>query len=283
MEMEKITRIVGLIGITLALLWTIFPIYWLFITGIKTQTEVLTRPPILIPPDPDWHFYWDTISPFGRGVERGIDALKDSIIISTSTTVLSVLFGSMAAYVLSVFPKRVPTGGESMAFTILTFKMMPPIVVALPLFWLFYQMNLLDTHIALIISFTSFNLPFVIWLMKGFFDDIPKPILEAAFLDGYSPFQMFRKIALPLVGPGLMSVTALCFVFSWNEFLISLILTATSVRPFTVTLVTWMTAMEIAWAHRAALAMIGSVPPLIVIWLLRERLVRGLTLGAVKY
>jgi len=276
-----VVRFVFIVVAAVVLIWTLFPVYWLAVTGVKTQTDVLTRPPVWLP-NPDWHFYRDLLTAGGIATGSGFFSLIDSLIISSGTTLLCVIFGAMAAYVLSVFPGNVPTGGKSMAYTILTFRMFPPIVPTIPLFWLFYTLGLLDTHASLIIAFTTFNLPFAIYLMKTFFDDIPRPILEAALVDGYSPFKLFWKIALRLAIPGLVSVSALCFVFSWNEFLMSLILTATKVRPYTVLLATWMTSMEIAWAHRAALAVIGIIPPILLVWILRERLVRGMTLGAVR-
>jgi multiple sugar transport system permease protein len=281
MKDNLLIRFVFIVAAAVIIIWTLFPVYWLAVTGVKTQTDVLTRPPVWLP-IPDWHFYQDVLSGTGIAMGSGIASLKDSLIISTGSTILCVVFGAMAAYVLSAFPRNVPTGGNSMAYTLLTFRMFPPIVPAIPLFWLFFILGLLDTHLSLIIAFTTFNLPFAIYMMKTFFDDIPRPILDAGLLDGYSPFKLFRKIALPLVMPGLVSVTALCFIFAWNEFLMSLILTATNVRPYTVELAVWMTSMEIPWADRAALAVIGIIPPIVLVWILRERLVRGMTLGAVR-
>jgi len=278
---DLVVRLVFIVVAAVIVLWTLFPIYWLAVTGVKTQTDVLTSPPVWFP-KPDWHFYRDVLSESGISQGVGYIALRDSLIISMGTTLLCVILGAMAAYVCSVFPANVPTGGKSMAFTILTFRMFPPIVPTIPIFWLFFLLGLLDTHLSLIIAFTTFNLPFAIYMMKTFFDDIPRPIVDAGLVDGYSPFKLFWKIVLPLAVPGLVSVTALCFVFAWNEFLMSLILTSTAVRPYTVLLATWMTAMEIAWAHRAALAVVGIIPPIILVWILRDRLVRGMTLGAVR-
>jgi len=280
-------RFILVVAAAVIMIWALFPVYWLAVTGVKTPADVLTSPPVWFP-DPDWHPYRDVL--FVKGGAEGISytQLTDSLIISIGTTILSVTLGAMAAYVCSIFPANVPTGGKNMASRILIFRMFPPVVSAFPLLWLFFYLpGLSDTHLSLIIAFASFNLPFVVYIMKTFFDDIPRPILEAGLVDGYSPFRLFWKIALPLATGGLVSVTALCFIFSWNEFFMSLILTGTRVRPWTLQLASWMACgevkcSEITLPYRAALATIGMVPPIVLVWILGDRLVRGMTLGTVR-
>jgi multiple sugar transport system permease protein len=254
-----------------------FPVMWMFLTSFKTEAEYFSYPPVFIPQDFSLRNYFNAMAfpPDGRG---GLQGLRDSLIIALSTTVASVVMGSLAAYSLS----RFKTGGENFSFWILSTRMMPPIAPALPLFLIFKQFKLLDTHLALIIANTIFNLPFVIWLLKGFFDDLPEQMEEAALLEGCSHWGAFWRIALPLVAPGVVAVSLFSFIFAWNEFMFALLLTRRNVRTLTIIVPSLVGGHEILWGEIAAIGMVAILPCILLSLLLQRYLVRGLSMGAVK-
>jgi multiple sugar transport system permease protein len=213
--------------------------------------------------------------PEGRG---GIQGLRDSMIISLATMLVTLVVGSLAAYSFA----RYRTGGENLSFWVLSTRMFPPVASALPLFLLFKQFKLLDTHMALIIANTIFNLPFVIWLLKGFFEDLPIELEEAALIDGASPFGAFRQIALPLVAPGLVATALFSFIFTWNEFMFALLFTRSEVRTLTIIVPSLVGGHEILWGEIAAVGTVAIIPGVLLALLLQRYLVRGLTMGAVK-
>jgi multiple sugar transport system permease protein len=160
--------------------------------------------------------------------------------------------------------------------------MMPPVAAIIPIYIIMKKVRLLDTPWALIIIYLTFNLPFVVWMMKGFFEDIPPAIEESALIDGCSEFAVFRKIALPLVAPGLAATAILIFIFSWNEFLFALILTGTRAVTLPVGIIGFMKETGINWGYMTAGGMLALVPVVIFTILVQKHLVKGLTLGALK-
>lgn len=259
------------------LIMFMFPVVWMFLTSFKSEEEYFSYPPVFLPKDFSLRNYFNAMAfpPDGRG---GLQGLRDSLIIAVSTTIASVIMGSLAAYSLS----RFKTGGENFSFWILSTRMMPPIAAALPLFLIFKQLKLLDTHMALIIANTIFNLPFVVWLLKGFFDDLPVEMEEAALIEGCSSWGAFWRIALPLVAPGIVAVSLFSFIFAWNEFMFALLLTRRSVRTLTIIVPSLVGGHEILWGEIAAIGMVAILPGVLLSLLLQRYLVRGLSMGAVK-
>jgi multiple sugar transport system permease protein len=271
---QKVITVVVLIA---ALAFFMFPVIWMFLTSFKTEAEYFSYPPVFIPEDFSFRNYFNAMAfpPDGRG---GLQGLRDSLIIASATTVASVLIGSLAAYSLS----RFKTGGDNFSFWILSTRMFPPVAAALPLFLIFKQIKLLDSHLALIIANTVFSLPFVIWLLKGFFDELPTELEEAALIDGCSYWGAFTRVALPLVTPGLMATALFSFIFAWNEFMFALILTRRTVRTLTIIVPSMVGGHEILWGEIAAIGTVAIIPGILLALLLQRYLVRGLTLGAVK-
>jgi multiple sugar transport system permease protein len=271
---QKAITVVVLIA---ALAFFMFPVIWMFITSFKTEAEYFSYPPVFIPEDFSFRNYFNAMAfpPDGRG---GLQGLRDSLIIASATTVASVLIGSLAAYSLS----RFKTGGDNFSFWILSTRMFPPVAAALPLFLIFKQIKLLDSHLALIIANTVFSLPFVIWLLKGFFDELPTELEEAALIDGCSYWGAFTRVALPLVTPGLTATALFSFIFAWNEFMFALILTRRTVRTLTIIVPSMVGGHEILWGEIAAIGTVAIIPGILLALLLQRYLVRGLTLGAVK-
>lgn len=269
----------GLVALVLiaALIFFLFPVVWMILTSFKTNAEYFSNPPVFIPHNFSLTNYFNAMRPVPEG-RGGIQGLRDSLIISIATMIVTVVVGSLAAYSFA----RYRTGGENLSFWVLSTRMFPPVASALPLFLLFKQFDLLDKHLALIIANTIFNLPFVIWLLKGFFEDLPVELEEAALIDGASPFGAFWRVALPLVTPGLVATALFSFIFTWNEFMFALLFTRSDVRTLTIIVPSLVGGHEILWGEIAAVGTVAVVPGVLLALLLQRYLVRGLTLGAVK-
>jgi multiple sugar transport system permease protein len=275
--MSSFQKVLTVVVLVVALIFFMFPVVWMFLTSFKTEAEYFSYPPVFIPEDFSFRNYFNAMAfpPDGRG---GLQGLRDSLIIASATTVVSVLIGSLAAYSLS----RFRTGGENFSFWILSTRMFPPVAAALPLFLIFKQIKLLDNHLALIIANTVFSLPFVIWLLKGFFDELPAELEEAALIDGCSHWGAFTRVALPLVTPGLVATALFSFIFAWNEFMFALLLTRRNVRTLTIIVPSLVGGHEILWGEIAAIGTVAIIPGILLALLLQRYLVRGLTMGAVK-
>lgn len=266
----------GVILVT-ALALFLFPVVWMVLTSFKNEKEFFSYPPVFIPKSFSLVNYLNAMRfpPDGRG---GLQGVRDSLIVSAGSMAVSLLLGASAAYSFA----RFRTGGQNVSFWVLSTRMFPPVASALPLFLLFRSLHLLDTHLALITANTVFNLPFVIWLLKGFFEDLPAELEEAALVDGASIFGAFRRIALPLVAPGLVVTALLSFIFTWNEFMFALLLTRSEVRTLTIIVPSLVGGHEILWGEIAAVGVVAIIPNVLLALLLQRYLVRGLTLGAVK-
>jgi multiple sugar transport system permease protein len=203
----------------------------------------------------------------------------NSVLISVSSTVLRILIGAPAAYgfARSDFP-----GKEDLFFFFLTTRMAPPISIAVPLFLFFTSLGLIDTIYAVVIAHTSFNLSLVVWMMRGFFAEIPREIDEAAMMDGRSRLGAFLFVVAPLAAPGIGATAVLCFILSWNEFLYAFILVAFDGRPLTVGIPGLVTPHGTLWGQVAAVAIVATLPIVLFTFLVQKQLVRGLTFGAVK-
>ena len=256
--------------------YCIFPFYIVITTALKNDREIFAWPPV-------WRFhatlanFYDALFVFGG--QGAATFILNSIIITGSSTVLSLVLGSMAAYGLARFKFR---GRRQLAFWILSTRFAPPIAFAVPMYLMVLQLDLLDAHIALILIYTSMNLSLVIWLLRGFFAEIPIEIEEAALVDGYTRLQIFWRIAVPLVRPGIITAGILASIFSWNEFLFASVLTQTNAATLPVYLSGFSNAMDMAWGQYMAVGVIALLPISAVALILQRYLVRGLTFGAVR-
>jgi multiple sugar transport system permease protein len=276
-RMSRTQTIITIGILVIALILFMFPVVWMFLTSFKSEAEYFSYPPVFIPRDFSFRNYTNAMAlpPDGRG---GLQGLRDSLIISLATTMVSVLVGALAAYSLA----RFKTGGENLSFWILSTRMFPPVAAALPLFLIFKEIKILDTHLALIIANTIFNLPFVIWLLKGFFEELPSELEEAALIDGCTYWGAFVRVALPLILPGLVATALFSFIFAWNEFMFALLFTRRAVRTLTIIVPSLVGGHEILWGEIAAIGTIAIIPGILLSLLLQRYLIRGLTLGAVK-
>ncbi|MBW2057538.1 MAG: carbohydrate ABC transporter permease [Deltaproteobacteria bacterium] len=250
-----------------------FPIFWTVITSIKPLDLIPRMPPV-------WWFRPTLEHYISIFVDKGLTkSLWNSFSIATMSTVLSLLVGTPAAYAFSRF--KLPAK-EHLAFYFLTARMAPPISVILPLFLIFSSLGLLDTKFVLVIAYMTFNFSFVIWMMRGFFNEIPPELDESAMVDGCSRFGAFLKVALPLTAPGLAASAIICFIFSWNEFLFALILTNISAKTLPVAAAGFITDRMVLWGKLCAASVVIYLPVMIFGLLTRRYLIRGLTLGGIK-
>jgi multiple sugar transport system permease protein len=269
----KVKKIVFVLITVIIFGFILFPPIVLFLTSIKTELDALSFPPKWICKPT----LQNSVNIFKTS--RFFRFLLNSVIVASANTVLSLGLGSLTAYGLARFKFR---GSENISFWILSIRMMPPVAAIIPMYIIMKKVRLLDTPWALIIVYLTFNLPFVVWMMKGFFEDIPRAIEESALIDGCSEFAVFRKIALPLVAPGLAATAILIFIFSWNEFLFALILTGTRAVTLPVGIIGFMKETGINWGYMTAGGMLALVPVVIFTILVQKHLVKGLTMGALK-
>lgn len=205
--------------------------------------------------------------------------LSNSLIIAISSTFLSIFFGVLTAYAFSRF--KVP-GEADLLFFILSTRMLPPIVVTIPIFLMYRALGLYDTHIGLILLYTAFNLSFAVWLLKGFIDEIPKEYEEAALVDGYTRLQAFRKIVLPQATTGIAATTVFSFIFAWNEYAFALMLTSSVARTAPPSLPSRIGTGGVEWSAIAAGSLLFLIPVVILTFALRKHLLRGVTFGAIR-
>lgn len=256
--------------------FALFPFYMMITTSVKTDQQAFAWPPIWIF-TPNFSSYYNALFVYGG---RGVDHyLLNSLLVTIASSALAVFLGAMAAYGLARF--RFP-GNRNIAFFILSTRFAPPIGFIVPIYLMVQRSGLLDEPIALIIVYTSMNLSLVTWLLRGFFLEIPIEIEEAALVDGYSRWQIFLRVALPLVRPGLAATAILSAIFSWNEFLFASIIAPGNAATIPVYLSGFSASMNIDWAEYMAVGTMAVLPIMIFTLVLQRHLVRGLTFGAVR-
>ena len=208
-----------------------------------------------------------------------VNRLKNSLIIAIGSTIFSVTLGLFAAYAFSRFD--IP-GKDDLLFFILSTRMLPAVVVTIPLFLMYRQVGLYDTHLGMIILYTVFNLSLTTWLLKGFIDEIPLEYEEAALVDGYTRFQAFFKIVLPQAATGIAATTVFAFIFAWNEYAFALMLTSQQARTAPPAIATMQGRGGIEWSAIAAGSLVFLIPVIIITFALRKHLLRGVTFGAIR-
>jgi multiple sugar transport system permease protein len=261
----------------LILLLAIFflaPVVLIFLTSIKTRLDALAFPPVWLfkPTFANFEEIFE-LHDFGR-------YFMNSLVVASMSTLLALVLGVPAAYSLARHKFR---GQQHVAFWILSIRMTPAIAAVIPIFIMLRTVRLLDNQIGLILVYSVLlNLPFVVWMMRGFFEDLPVELEESAMVDGCSRLGAFTRIALVLASPGLASTAILTFLFAWNEFVFALILTATSARTMPVAVQLFMRETGILWGQMTSAAVVMMVPVIILTFFIQRYLVRGLTFGAIK-
>jgi multiple sugar transport system permease protein len=281
----RLDRVMGWVGVTvrivvlaIAVAIAIIPFIYLFLNSIKGSMEFLAVPPQILPKQVTWENYQILFLKSGSDTSR---YLMNSIVITAVTTVISVTLGALAAYSLARidFPYKIAT---IIAFLFLVVRFYPKITTTLPYYMLMRNFHLLDTRLAIIIAHVSITLPFAVWLMLTFFQEIPRELEQSAMLDGAGPFERFVRIVLPLAWPGLATAAILTALVSWNEFLIASSLSAVNAKTLPVAVTSYVTDKGILWGPMSAMSTVIVLPIMLFALLVQRYLVRGLTLGAVK-
>ena len=257
----------------LVVLFFVFPIFMIVVTSLKSRVDALAVPPVWIF-RPVFDNYVNIFS------ENNFDFyFRNSLIIATLGTLFALVIGVPAAYSLA---RRSFRREGDVSFWILSQRMMPPIAVIIPMFILLRTVKLIDTYMGLVVVYMTFNLPFVIWILRGFFQDLPIEIEESSMVDGCTRFGSFWRVAVPLVAPGLAAAAIFSFLFTWNEFLFALILTGRNTATMPVAVQLFMRETGIDWGRMTAAAVVMMLPTLLFTLFALRFLVRGLTFGAVK-
>jgi multiple sugar transport system permease protein len=295
----------GTVVIAYALI-SLIPLAWIFMTSFRTPSDSIAYPPKVVaeaslvgyvnlfttrsrvsaeelaalPPATTW--YEGLVREqqmILAGPSRFIDRYKNSLLIGFGSTLLSVVLGTLAAYAFSRF--RVP-GKSDLLFFILSTRMMPPIAIAIPVYLMFRQLGLNDTHVGLILLYTVVNLSLAVWLLQGFMDEIPKEYEEAAMVDGYTRWQAFLKVVLPQAATGIATTAIFCLIFAWNEYAFALLLTSGTAQTSPPFIPTIIGEGGLDWPAMAAGTTLFLLPVLVFTVLLRRHLLRGVTFGAIR-
>ncbi|MBP9182265.1 MAG: carbohydrate ABC transporter permease [Fuscovulum sp.] len=305
-EPSKLSKWVAGIVVVAYTVITLLPLVWIISTGFKSGPDSISYPPKVLfepslqgyvnlfttrtrvaqeefqalPPAETW--YDQIVRDQGMviaGKSRFGERFLNSVIIGFGSTALSIFLGTLAAYAFSRF--KVPLK-DDLLFFILSTRMMPPIAVAIPIYLMYRELGLSDTHLGMILLYTAVNISLAVWLLKGFIDEIPREYEEAALIDGYTRFQAFRKVVLPQAATGIASTAIFCLIFAWNEYAFAVLLTsgtAQTAPPFIPTII-GVGGQD--WPAVAAGATIFLLPVMIFTILLRKHLLRGITFGAVR-
>lgn len=257
----------------LFLLFVLVPIYWMFNTSVKPSDDYLAIPPVWFPAEPTLVHYWAALFTY-----RGLDGLINSLIISVSATALSALMGTLMAYSLA----RYNTGGEHLSFWVLSQRFLPPVGIVLPVFLIYRNLGIHDTHVGLILAYTMFTLPVSVWMMFAYFRQLPRSMEEAALVDGWTRWQAFWRVAVPLAAPGIVAAAVFAFIACWTEFFFALVLTSRNAFTLPTVFRAFIGFQGAQYGEAAALAIVSLGPSIALGVLAQKHLVRGLTLGAVR-
>jgi multiple sugar transport system permease protein len=270
----------GFLG--LYFLFALFPIVWMFLVSLKSGTELFTTQFIFTPTLENYYaiFFGDPRAAAGVVARQEFPRyFLNSLIVSSGAVIVSLLVGVPAAYALARFRFK---GKEDLAFTFLSFRFAPELVVLIPLSVIYRQLGLYDTYAGIIWVYQLVTLPLLIWVLRSYFEDISPDIEQAAMVDGYPWWRIFWEILLPLVRPGLAAASLLAFVFAWNNFIFPLVLGGSNVSTVTVSALGYISSAQGFFNRMAAASVLASLPQIILALSIQRYLIRGLSFGAVK-
>lgn len=267
---KKIKKFFFYIGLVIIILPPVFLFYWMFITGLKTGSQNIQSPPLF--------FFKPTLDNYRAVFEQNnfFKFLYNSFVVATFATLISLIFGLPAAYSIARFKQGL------IGIGILVARMTPFVSYLLPWYIIFRHMNLIDTYLALITTHLIITLPMVVWLMIAFFENVPRDLEEQAMIDGCSKVGAFFRIVIPLVRNGIATSAIIAFIFSWNQFLFSLVLSGNDTKTVPVAVYNFMSYGKIDWGGIGAAATIIVLPVTIFAFFVRRSIVKGLTSGALK-
>ncbi|WP_196807616.1 carbohydrate ABC transporter permease [Candidatus Solirubrobacter pratensis] len=273
---RKLGTGIEIVLLTIIAIVMLFPVLWMLETALKDTKDIYAVPAKVFNFKPTLEHIKDVFSS-SSPVAKGF---KNSVIVAGFSTIIATVLGVPAAWAYSRFQIK---GKKDQLFFILSTRFMPPVVVVIPIFLMFRDLNLLDTQLGLILVYAAFNLPFTIWMMKGFVDEVPSEYEDASMLDGYSRFESFWRVTMPLLIPGIAATAVFALIFSWNEFVFSIFLiTDPDTRTAPSAIAGLIGGTTIDWGLVAGSAMVFAIPVLVFAFLVRKHLVAGVTLGAVR-
>jgi len=274
---KKITLLVSWSIIIIALIFFIFPVYWLIITAFKQDWAIFNDPPIFFPIANTLDHIKNTF--IGTETIKPVyNHIKDSLIVALGNTIIVTVVGFFAAYSIA----RFKTGGNNLSTWILSNRFLPPVAFIIPLFVIFRFLRIIDTHIGLIWAYCLFNIPFAVWFLIGFIKDTPKEMEEAAMVDGCSNMGAMFRILIPIISPGVAVTALFTFLFAWNEYMFALQLAGDKVVTLPVYLPHLRGSQDVLYGEMSAASLMAIVPAVILAFLLQRYLVKGLTMGALK-
>jgi multiple sugar transport system permease protein len=250
----------------------LFPVYWIFMVSLKLPEEIFRSPPVWFPSQPQFGNFAILF------IDGDVRSLWNSLVIAGVSTAIAMVLGTLCAYGIV----RFNAGGENLATWILSQRMLPPIAVVFPIFLAYARLGLADRYPGLILLYTAFALPYVVWMMRGYLQEVPLELEEAALVDGCSRLQVVWKVVIPTARNGLVATAIFAFIFSWNEFLFALVLTRTEVITYTVQISQYFGSQSTFWAKIGAMSVLGTLPVFVAVTMLQRYLVRGISMGAVK-
>lgn len=268
---EKVTAQLGNVLLLIYAIFAMLPLIWMVLISFKSDAQMYTTTFIFDP----------TLSNYINVLTTGnyVKSFLQNIAVSGGAVAVSMLIGVPAAYALArySFKKK-----ETVAFTILSFRFAPEVLIILPLYMVYQKLGLYDTYLGLIWIYQFISLPLLIWVLRGYFEDIPAELERAAELDGYKWYEVFLKMLLPLIRPGLVAAGLLAFIFCWNNFTFGLILSGFNIQTVTVSALSYISTDTIHYGQMAVVSVIAVLPEIILALLIQKHLVRGLSFGAVK-
>ncbi|MBN9252902.1 MAG: maltose ABC transporter permease [Mesorhizobium sp. 61-13] len=277
---RRLLKIAHQVGLLLAMVIICLPGIWIMLTSLRPPVEIMAKPPVWIPQEINLDAYVAMFSGVGKGGIPVLEYFRNSLIISVTSTVIAIAIGMAGGYAFARFRFR---GKSGLFLGLMLTRTVPGIALSLPLFFVYARLGIIDTHFGLILAYVALNIPFTIWLIDGFFRQVPKDLAEAAQIDGCTRWQAFWQVEFPLAGPGIASSAIFAFLTSWNEFALASQLTrSVNSKTLPVGLLDYTAEFTIDWRGMCALAVVMIIPALTLTFIVQKHLVSGLTSGAVK-
>ncbi|HEY8446408.1 MAG TPA: carbohydrate ABC transporter permease [Thermomicrobiales bacterium] len=273
---RRLRAVVVYAFLCVGILVAVFPFYWIVTTSFKYSRDHFSKPPVYFPTDYTLDHY-DRL--FARTDVNALPFLKNSFVLSTFNMVFVVAISIPAAYALS----RYRLGGDKARFAILTGRMLPPVILVLPLFLIYRNLNLNNTYLGLVLAYSIFNGPLAVWLLMAFFEDFPTEIIDASLVDGSTELQALVRIVMPLMAPSIVVVALFCFLTGWNDLIFVLTLGGRETQTLNMLMVNLLNApSNESFGPAAATVVLGILPPFVLTLFMQRYLVSGLSLGGVK-
>jgi multiple sugar transport system permease protein len=279
-NMRRLAKAGHVITLFLAMLFICMPGAWIVLNALRPTVEIMAKPPVWIPQSLSLEAFTAMFGAVGHGGVPVWDYFRNSLIVSITSTVIAIAVGMAGGYAFARYRFK---GKSGLFLAFMLTRTVPGIALSLPLFIVYARLQILDTHFALILTYVALNVPFTIWLIDGFFRQVPRDLAEAAQIDGCTRWQAFWQVEFPLAGPGIASSGIFAFLTSWNEFALASQLTrSVASRTLPVGLLDYTSEFTIDWRGMCALAVIMILPALALTFIIQKHLVSGLTSGAVK-